>query len=52
VIKNASVVWDENGKGHAMRQVFAAIKAASSSDATILVQEESGTGKEADGGLK
>jgi two-component system response regulator HydG len=86
VIKNASVVWDENGKsigvvetitdltelnyarqkaeaavhqlvevhrldkiigkGRAMRQVFAAIKAASASDATILVQGESGTGKE------
>jgi two-component system, NtrC family, response regulator HydG len=34
------------GKSVAMRQVFAAIKAAAASPATILVQGESGTGKE------
>jgi len=34
------------GKSHAMQQVFSAIRAAASSDATILVQGESGTGKE------
>jgi PAS domain S-box-containing protein len=34
------------GKSHAMQQVFSAIKAAASSQATILIQGESGTGKE------
>lgn len=34
------------GKSHAMQQVFAAVKAASASEATILIQGESGTGKE------
>lgn len=34
------------GKSDPMRQVFAAIRAAASSDATILIQGESGTGKE------
>ncbi len=34
------------GKSHAMQQVFSAIRAAASSDATVLVQGESGTGKE------
>ena len=34
------------GKSNAMRQVFAAIRAAAASDATILVQGESGVGKE------
>jgi PAS domain S-box-containing protein len=34
------------GKSRAMRQVFAAIRAAAASEATILVQGESGTGKE------
>ncbi|MDY6790058.1 MAG: sigma 54-interacting transcriptional regulator [Thermodesulfobacteriota bacterium] len=34
------------GKSQAMRKVFTAIKAAASSDATILVHGESGTGKE------
>ena len=34
------------GKSHAMQQVFLAIKAAASSQATILIQGESGTGKE------
>ncbi|GAB6095985.1 hypothetical protein JCM14469_22380 [Desulfatiferula olefinivorans] len=34
------------GKSHAMRQVFAAIRAAAASDATVLLQGESGTGKE------
>ena len=34
------------GKSQAMRNVFAAIKAAASSNATVLVQGESGTGKE------
>ncbi len=34
------------GKSHAMRQVFAAIKAAANSESTILIQGESGTGKE------
>lgn len=34
------------GKSQAMRNVFTAIKAAASSDATVLVQGESGTGKE------
>jgi len=34
------------GKGHAMQQVFSAIRAAASSQATILLQGKSGTGKE------
>jgi two-component system response regulator HydG len=34
------------GKSHAMAQVFSAIRAASASEATILIQGESGTGKE------
>lgn len=34
------------GKSHPMQQVFAAIKAAASSEATVLIQGESGTGKE------
>ncbi len=34
------------GKSRAIKQVFAAIKAAAASDATILVEGESGTGKE------
>ena len=34
------------GKSQAMRNVFTAIKAAASSDATVLVQGDSGTGKE------
>lgn len=34
------------GKGHAMRQVFSAIKSAGASEAAILLQGESGTGKE------
>lgn len=34
------------GKSHAMRQVFAAIRAAAASEATILIQGESGAGKE------
>jgi len=34
------------GKSHEMRKVFTAIKAAASSDATILIQGDSGTGKE------
>ena len=34
------------GKSRAMREVFAAIRAAAASDATILIQGESGTGKE------
>jgi len=34
------------GKSHAMQQVFTAIKAAATSNATILIQGESGTGKE------
>ena len=34
------------GKSHAMQQVFAAVRAAASSEATILIQGESGTGKE------
>jgi len=34
------------GKSHAMRQVFSAVRAAASSEATILIQGESGTGKE------
>jgi len=34
------------GKSHAMQRVFAAIKAAAASDATILIQGPSGTGKE------
>lgn len=34
------------GKSNAMRQIFSAIKAAATSDATILIQGESGTGKE------
>jgi len=34
------------GKSHVMQQVFSAIKAASASNATILIQGESGTGKE------
>ncbi|MFZ1957127.1 MAG: sigma 54-interacting transcriptional regulator [Desulfobacterales bacterium] len=34
------------GKSHAMRNVFTAIKAAAASDVTVLVQGDSGTGKE------
>lgn len=34
------------GKSHAMREVFTAIKAAAASDVTVLVQGDSGTGKE------
>jgi len=34
------------GKSHEMRNVFTAIRAAASSDATILIHGESGTGKE------
>ena len=34
------------GKSQAMQQVFSAIRAAASSEATILLQGESGTGKE------
>ena len=34
------------GKSHVMQQVFASIKAAASSEATVLIQGESGTGKE------
>jgi PAS domain S-box-containing protein len=34
------------GKSHVMRDVFSAIKAAAASDATILIQGASGTGKE------
>jgi PAS domain S-box-containing protein len=34
------------GKSHAMRDVFSAIKSAAASDATILIQGDSGTGKE------
>ncbi|MGA9477129.1 MAG: sigma 54-interacting transcriptional regulator, partial [Desulfobacterales bacterium] len=34
------------GKSHAMRDVFTAIKAAAASDATVLIQGDSGTGKE------
>ncbi|MBF0452075.1 MAG: sigma 54-interacting transcriptional regulator [Candidatus Magnetomorum sp.] len=34
------------GKSNAMRHVFSSIKAAATSDATILIQGESGTGKE------
>jgi PAS domain S-box-containing protein len=34
------------GKSHEMQQVFTAIKAAAASDATILIQGDSGTGKE------
>jgi DNA-binding NtrC family response regulator len=34
------------GKSHAMRDVFTAIKAAAASDVTVLVQGDSGTGKE------
>lgn len=34
------------GKSHEIQKVFASLKAAASSDATILVQGESGTGKE------
>lgn len=34
------------GKSHEIQKVFKALKAAASSDATILVQGESGTGKE------
>jgi two-component system, NtrC family, response regulator HydG len=34
------------GKSQAMRDVFTAIKAASDSDATIIIQGDSGTGKE------
>ncbi|MBW1893969.1 MAG: sigma 54-interacting transcriptional regulator [Deltaproteobacteria bacterium] len=34
------------GKSHEMNKVFSAIEAASTSDATILIQGESGTGKE------
>ncbi len=34
------------GKSHPMKQVFSAIKAAAASEATILIQGQSGTGKE------
>jgi len=34
------------GKSHCMQQVFSAIRAAAASDATILIQGDSGTGKE------
>jgi transcriptional regulator with PAS, ATPase and Fis domain len=34
------------GKSHAMQKVFEAINAAAASDATVLVQGDSGTGKE------
>lgn len=34
------------GKSRAMQEVFAAIKAAAASDATVLIQGDSGTGKE------
>ncbi len=34
------------GKSHIMQQLFAAVNAASTSEATILIQGESGTGKE------
>ncbi|MEJ2587840.1 MAG: sigma 54-interacting transcriptional regulator [Deltaproteobacteria bacterium] len=34
------------GKSRAMKEVFSAIKAAAGSDATILIQGDSGTGKE------
>jgi two-component system response regulator HydG len=34
------------GKSHAMQKVFTAISAAAASDATILIQGDSGTGKE------
>jgi transcriptional regulator with PAS, ATPase and Fis domain len=34
------------GKSRAMRAVFSAIKAAAASDATVLIQGDSGTGKE------
>ncbi len=34
------------GKSHSMKQVFSAIKAAAASEATILIQGQSGTGKE------
>jgi two-component system response regulator HydG len=34
------------GKGHAMKEVFSAVRAAAASEATILLQGESGTGKE------
>jgi len=34
------------GKSRAMRNVFSAIRAASTSEATVLIQGESGTGKE------
>ncbi|MFO8084670.1 MAG: sigma 54-interacting transcriptional regulator [Desulfobacterales bacterium] len=34
------------GKSHMMQEVFSSIKAAASSDATVLIQGESGTGKE------
>jgi len=34
------------GKSHEMRKVFTAINAAAASDATILIQGDSGTGKE------
>jgi two-component system, NtrC family, response regulator HydG len=34
------------GKSRAMRDVFTAIKAAAASDATVLIQGDSGTGKE------
>ncbi len=34
------------GQGHAMQKVFTAIKAAASSESTILILGESGTGKE------
>jgi PAS domain S-box-containing protein len=34
------------GKSHRIKEVFTAIKAASASEATVLIQGESGTGKE------
>jgi two-component system response regulator HydG len=34
------------GKSHEMQQVFTAIRAAAASDATVLIQGDSGTGKE------
>lgn len=34
------------GKSHVMHQVFSAIRAAAASDATVLLQGETGTGKE------
>ena len=34
------------GKSHAMQQIFSAVRAAAASEATILIQGKSGTGKE------